>query len=171
MSGDAVALVFDDAAEIPAVRTDEVRLSQILRNFLSNAIKYTERGEIRVRCVVTDDDSACFSVTDSGIGISPGDQGRIFEDYGQIDGPIQRRVRGTGLGLPLTRKLATLLGGSVSVTSAVGCGSTFTVIIPRDYEQWRAGGDDRGPAGRGHAGASRTNAGAERVAPANQFGS
>jgi signal transduction histidine kinase len=137
LPGDAVALQFDDAAAMLAMRTDEVRLSQILRNFLSNAIKYTERGTIRVHASMTHGDHVCFSVADSGIGISPDDQGRIFEDYGQIDGPIQRRVRGTGLGLPLTRKLATLLGGTVTVTSAAGGGSTFTVTIPRDYESVR----------------------------------
>jgi signal transduction histidine kinase len=134
MSGDAVALHFDDSLAMPPMRTDEGRLAQILRNLLSNAIKYTERGTIRVHASMTPDGLVCFSVADSGIGISPDDQERIFQDYGQIDGPIQRRVRGTGLGLPLTRKLATLLGGTVSVTSSVGCGSTFTVTIPRDYD-------------------------------------
>ena len=110
---------------------------------LSNAIKYTESGTIRVHASVTLGDEVCFSVADSGIGISPNDQSRIFQDYGQIDGPIQRRVRGTGLGLPLTRKLATLLGGTVTVTSEVGCGSTFIVTIPRDFESVRvAGGED-----------------------------
>jgi signal transduction histidine kinase len=137
MSGDAVALHFDDAAAMPAIRTDEGRLGQILRNLLSNAIKYTERGTIRVHAGMADGESVYFSVADSGIGISPEDQERIFEDYGQIDGPVQRRVRGTGLGLPLTRKLATLLGGTVTVTSVAGCGSTFTVTIPRDYESIR----------------------------------
>ncbi len=151
MPGDAVALHFDDAATLPVMRTDEGRLSQILRNFLSNAIKYTERGTIRVHAASADGDRLCFSVADSGIGISPEDQARIFEDYGQIDGPIQRRVRGTGLGLPLTRKLATLLGGTVTVTSAVGCGSTFTVTIPRDYDSARgaASQDLSSPAARG----------------------
>ena len=88
------------------------------------------------------DDQVSFSVADSGIGISLADQDRIFQDYGQIDGPIQRRVRGTGLGLPLTRKLATLLGGTVSVTSAAGCGSTFTVTIPLDYDRARGASGD-----------------------------
>jgi signal transduction histidine kinase len=72
-----------------------------------------------------------FAVRDSGIGVAPADQDRIFDDYAQIDGPIQRRVRGTGLGLPLVRKLARLLGGRVQLESAPGVGSTFTVVIPR----------------------------------------
>jgi signal transduction histidine kinase len=139
LAGDAVTLHFDDASAFPAMQTDEARLSQILRNLLSNAIKYTERGTIRVAATALDGDQVCFSVVDSGIGIEPGDQARIFEDYGQIDGPIQRRVRGTGLGLPLTRKLATLLGGTVTVVSAAGSGSTFMATIPRDYESFRRG--------------------------------
>jgi signal transduction histidine kinase len=71
-----------------------------------------------------------FDVRDTGIGIAPADQERIFQDFAQVDGPIQRRVRGTGLGLPLTRKLAALLGGRVEVVSAPGTGSTFTAIVP-----------------------------------------
>ncbi|HEX7788124.1 MAG TPA: response regulator, partial [Methylomirabilota bacterium] len=70
---------------------------------------------------------------DTGIGIAPEDQARIFEDYGQIDSPMQRRVRGTGLGLPLVRRLATLLGGTVAVESTPGIGSTFTTVIPIRY--------------------------------------
>ena len=72
-----------------------------------------------------------FAVRDTGIGIAPADQERIFQDFAQVDGPIQRRVRGTGLGLPLTRKLAALLGGHVDVDERVGEGSTFTLVIPR----------------------------------------
>jgi signal transduction histidine kinase len=166
MSGDAVALHFDDAAALPGMRTDEGRLGQIVRNLLSNAIKYTERGAIRVHASVTQGDHVCISVADSGIGISPEDQQRIFEDYGQIDGPIQRRVRGTGLGLPLTRKLATLLGGTVSVTSAVGCGSTFTVTIPRDYETVRGISGEAVPAPVTGEFASAVTGGAASIRPA-----
>jgi signal transduction histidine kinase len=163
MPGDAVALHFDDAAAMPQMRTDEGRLAQILRNLLSNAIKYTERGTIRVHAGMIEGDDVCFSVADSGIGISPDDQTRIFEEYGQIDGPIQRRVRGTGLGLPLTRKLAALLGGTVTVTSALGCGSTFTVTIPRDYESIRPVSGEELPEARG-------SASLRRAAHANQPG-
>lgn len=69
-------------------------------------------------------------MADAGIGIAPDDQARVFDDFTQVDGPIQRRVRGTGLGLPLSRKLARLLGGDVTVRSRPGGGSTFTVEIP-----------------------------------------
>src|SRR6185437_15773773 len=66
-------------------------------------------------------------------GIAPADQDRIFEEFGQLDSPVQRRVRGTGLGLPLVRRLATLLGGSVSLESTPGVGSTFTIVLPTRF--------------------------------------
>jgi len=128
---DAVSLVFEEPDGIPTLYTDEGKVSQILRNFLSNALKFTERGEIRVRARPTADGQAVLcSVTDTGIGVAPADQERIFEEFTQLDNPVQKRVRGTGLGLPLVRKLATLLGGRVSVKSTVGVGSTFTVEVP-----------------------------------------
>jgi signal transduction histidine kinase len=130
LASDAVALVFDEAPGLPVLHTDEQRLSQVLRNFVSNAIKFTERGEIRVSAAAEGDGMLRFDVRDTGIGIAPADQERIFQDFAQVDGPIQRRVRGTGLGLPLTRKLAALLGGRVEVVSAPGTGSTFTAIVP-----------------------------------------
>ena len=109
-------------------------MSQILRNFLSNALKFTERGEIRVTArLAPDGASVVCSVADTGMGIAAEDQERIFEEFTQLDNPVQKRVRGTGLGLPLVRKLATLLGGHVSVESTLGLGSTFTATIPLVY--------------------------------------
>jgi signal transduction histidine kinase len=130
LTSDSVVLRFDAAPSDAALVTDEGRLSQILRNLVSNAIKFTERGEIRVSAERVAGDCVRFAVGDTGIGIAPNDVGRIFDDYTQIDGPIQRRVRGTGLGLPLTRKLAALLGGRIEVESEPGVGSTFAVVIP-----------------------------------------
>lgn len=131
VSSDAVTLSFDDfTGGDTVVHTDEKRLAQILRNFVSNAIKFTELGEIRVVASRQDETLIRFDVIDTGIGIAPADQARIFDDFVQVDGPIQRRVRGTGLGLPLTRKLAVLLGGTVEVSSEVGTGSTFSVVVP-----------------------------------------
>ena len=101
------------------------KLAQILRNFLSNAVKFTERGEIRVAAAAGPDDTVDLSVTDTGIGIAAEDLPRIFEEFGQVENHLQRRIKGTGLGLPLSRKLAELLGGSVSVRSEPGVGSTF----------------------------------------------
>jgi CheY-like chemotaxis protein len=110
--------------------SDEGKVSQILRNFISNALKFTERGEIRVSARLVGDHEMLFSVADTGIGIEPQNLNLIFEDFGQVDHPIQRRVRGTGLGLPLSKKLATLLGGRVEVESRPGVGSEFSVILP-----------------------------------------
>jgi signal transduction histidine kinase/DNA-binding response OmpR family regulator len=127
----AVSLVFVEPDGIPPMLTDEGKVSQILRNFISNAIKFTERGEVRVSAALTADGrSVAFSVADTGIGIAQEDQSRIFEEFSQLDHPIQKQVKGTGLGLPLCRKLAQLLGGSIEVSSLPGEGSTFTAIIP-----------------------------------------
>lgn len=129
----AVDLIFDDATHIPRVFSDEGKVSQILRNFISNALKFTERGEIRVSALHAGDGELRFSVTDTGIGIAPENIDLIFQDFGQVDNPIQKRVRGTGLGLPLSKKLATVLGGNVGVRSQLGTGSEFSLHIPLRY--------------------------------------
>jgi signal transduction histidine kinase/CheY-like chemotaxis protein len=126
----SLSLVFEDTPDVPAIQSDESKVSQILRNFISNALKFTESGEIRVTARMAGPDTVVFAVRDTGIGIAPEDQERIFEEFTQIDNPVQRRVRGTGLGLPLTRKLAGLLGGRVSVESALGLGSSFSLVLP-----------------------------------------
>jgi signal transduction histidine kinase len=118
-------------AGLDVMQSDERKLAQILRNLLSNAIKFTEQGEVRVRAAPGPDDTVVFTIRDSGIGIAPEHLEKIFADYSQIDGAVQRRVRGTGLGLPLTRKLAGLLGGTVEVLSETGVGSTFVVTLPK----------------------------------------
>ena len=123
-------LIFEDADGVPPIESDESKVSQILRNFISNALKFTETGEIRVSARLETPETVVFSVSDTGLGIAPADQQRIFEDFTQLDSPVQRRVRGTGLGLPLTRKLAGLLGGRVTVESAPGVGSTFSLVLP-----------------------------------------
>ena len=128
--GQAVQLSFEYQEDFALV-TDEAKLSQILRNFISNAIKFTEQGEIRVIAASAEAGAVRFSVSDSGIGIAPQDQERIFEQFAQIDSQRQRSVKGTGLGLPLTRKLAELLGGRVELQSRVGAGSTFSVVLPK----------------------------------------
>ncbi|HEY3824212.1 MAG TPA: ATP-binding protein [Bryobacteraceae bacterium] len=130
----SVDLVFEEADHIPALYTDEGKISQILRNFISNSLKFTEKGEVRVRAEAVGENEVAISVSDTGIGIAPADQDLIFQDFVQIDHPIQRRVKGTGLGLPLSRRLATFLGGSVEVTSEPGRGSTFTLRVPRIYQ-------------------------------------
>jgi signal transduction histidine kinase len=132
-TNERVALVLEETRAPIVLFTDEQRLAQILRNLVSNALKFTMRGEVRVSVSPEPDPAFVrFVVADTGIGIAPADRERIFEDYVQVDGPIQRRVRGTGLGLPLTRKLATLLGGRIELESEVGVGSRFSVIVPCD---------------------------------------
>jgi signal transduction histidine kinase/CheY-like chemotaxis protein len=128
---ESVALVFDDVPGVPAMYTDEAKVSQILRNFISNALKFTEVGEVRVAAVHLPEQSAVrFSVADTGLGIAPESHQLIFEEFSQIENRLQHRVKGTGLGLPLCRKLATLLGGSVGVDSTPGKGSVFWAVIP-----------------------------------------
>ncbi|MCU1246638.1 MAG: histidine kinase, partial [Acidobacteria bacterium] len=129
-----VALQFEEPEGMPVMLTDEGKLSQILRNFISNALKFTESGEVRVSAELgKGGERVIFSVSDTGIGIAEEDQQRIFEDFTQIDNPLQRRHKGSGLGLPLTRKLAALLGGSVRMQSEPGSGSTFFVELPLRY--------------------------------------
>ena len=128
-----VELIFEEVDPLLGLVSDEGKVSQILRNFISNALKFTEKGEVRVSAERAGDAEVIFSVCDTGIGIAPENHERIFQDFAQVDGPIQRRVKGTGLGLPLSRKLARLLGGDVSVRSQLGAGSTFLLRIPTHY--------------------------------------
>src|SRR5262249_18509435 len=110
---ESVSLTFEPTTELPPLYTDEGKVSQILRNLISNALKFTEHGEVRVSAgLAADGRTVSFAVADTGIGIAPEDQERIFQEFGQVDSRVQRKVRGTGLGLPLSRKLAQLLGGA-----------------------------------------------------------
>jgi signal transduction histidine kinase/CheY-like chemotaxis protein len=125
-----VTLHFDAVDDLPPLFTDEGKISQVLRNYLSNALKFTERGEIRVSASVDADGTVLFQVRDTGIGIAKDDQARLFQEFGQIPNRLQANVRGTGLGLSLSRRLAELLGGSVGVVSDAGAGSTFWLRVP-----------------------------------------
>jgi CheY-like chemotaxis protein/anti-sigma regulatory factor (Ser/Thr protein kinase) len=118
---------------MPPLVTDESKLSQILRNFISNALKFTEQGEVRVSVTAEPGDAVTFSVTDTGIGLAPEHLSYVFEEFTQVDSPLQRRAKGTGLGLPLAKRLASLLGGEVSARSSIGGGSTFSATIPRVF--------------------------------------
>ncbi|WP_140987018.1 ATP-binding response regulator [Asticcacaulis tiandongensis] len=129
----SVELVFEDMADLPMLETDEDKVSQILRNFISNSLKFTCRGEVRVSVETGPDDTIIFSVRDTGIGIAEADQERIFGEFTQVEGSHQSQLHGTGLGLPLSLKLAQLLGGDIRVESTVGVGSTFSLILPRKY--------------------------------------
>jgi signal transduction histidine kinase len=138
-----VELRFDITGDIAPLFADEAKVSQVLRNFISNALKFTERGEVSVTARAEGDD-AVFEVSDTGIGIAPADQQRIFEEFTQVENPVQRRVKGTGLGLPLSRKLARLMGGDISVCGRAGGGSTFELRIPVRCSPLESTGGDLG---------------------------
>jgi signal transduction histidine kinase len=127
-----VKLIFSDGSKLLPLHTDEGKVAQIMRNFISNALKFTDRGSVTVSAEIVDDE-VVFAVRDTGIGIDPLQHESLFEPFVQIDNPSQRRVKGTGLGLSLTRALSELLGGRVTVESALGQGSTFRAHIPRVF--------------------------------------
>jgi CheY-like chemotaxis protein len=124
-------------ADLPAALTgDAARLKQILTNLVSNAIKFTDHGsvELSVRRMAAKamKEALCFIVSDSGIGIAPEARARLFKPFAQADASITRRYGGTGLGLSIVKRLAQLLGGEVVVTSMLGLGSQFTVMLEFD---------------------------------------
>jgi adenylate cyclase len=123
---------------------DPMRLRQILLNLLSNACKFTKQGEValRVRRVTDGRDWVEFAVSDTGVGMTPEQQARLFEDFTQADSSTARRYGGTGLGLAITRKLARMMGGDVAVVSEAGKGSTFTVRLPGPAELGGRKGQD-----------------------------
>jgi len=125
-----VSLVFEEPVGLPKLYTDDRKLSQILRNFISNALKFTTQGEVRVVAARQADDTVRFSVHDTGIGIEPKYHAAVFDDFSQVDSPVQKRLRGTGLGLSLSKQLAGILGGHVELQSELGKGSVFSVVLP-----------------------------------------
>jgi len=129
----SVDLVFEDAGGLPSLRTDEGKVSQILRNLISNALKFTPEGSVTVSAEMLEGDEVLFTVKDTGIGIAPEHFETIFKEFSQVENPLQERYRGTGLGLPLCRNLAILLGGKIWLESTPGQGSTFFVKIPAFY--------------------------------------
>jgi len=134
LSLDASFPIFFESARVPTMVTDEYKISQILRNLISNALKFTESGEIRVSAIHDpEQDEVTFSVADTGIGIDADDLDSIFDEFVQVDTRRGRRERSSGLGLPLSRSLAELMGGSLTVMSQTGVGSTFKLRVPRTY--------------------------------------
>src|SRR5579862_2081531 len=129
----AVDLVFEDPVGVAPLHTDEGKVSQIVRNLISNALKFTPRGSVTVCARRGSGNRIIFEVADTGIGIPAEYHETIFQEFSQIENPLQDRHRGTGLGLPLCRNLATLLGGRLWLESRTGAGSRFFVEIPAVY--------------------------------------
>lgn len=131
----ALALRFVIQPDAPAsMITDPLRLQQILRNLVSNALKFTERGEVALRVSAGGEGRVAFEVKDTGPGIAPSHHQLVFEAFRQADGTTQRKHGGTGLGLTISRELAHRLGGHIELTSELGQGSTFRLVVPLELE-------------------------------------
>jgi signal transduction histidine kinase/DNA-binding response OmpR family regulator/HAMP domain-containing protein len=135
-------LTQDIQPNLPTLVTDIVKIRQIIVNLLSNAAKFTEKGEINIR-VREHNGLISFSVKDSGIGIEKKNFNLVFEEFQQVDNSSTRKYKGTGLGLPIARKLARLLGGDLTVDSEYGKGSTFTLTIPPSQPQQSQSGEQK----------------------------
>ena len=134
VEGNDIELEFVAPPQLPMLYTDDKKLAQILRNYVSNALKFTPRGRIVVSAELEGESAVRFSVRDTGIGIPQEMQAALFEDFMQVDSPLQKRLRGTGLGLSLCKRFAGLLGGHVGVNSVQGEGSEFFVVLPVNLE-------------------------------------
>jgi signal transduction histidine kinase len=129
-----VDLIFEDVSGLPRLHTDGFKLGQILRNFTVNALKFTDAGHVRISAeAVRGGDAVRFAVSDTGPGLSSEDQRHVFDEFVTLGAERHGRLRGSGLGLPLTRRLAAILGGDVAVRSEVGRGATFSATIPVRY--------------------------------------
>lgn len=131
----ALELIMAIDSDVTTCIADQRRLKQILFNLLSNAVKFTDAGTVTLK-VDKNEGKINFSVIDSGIGITEADQATLFEPFRQLDSSFNRKNKGTGLGLALTRKLAQLHGGDITVTSKLGHGSCFTVYLPENPPGW-----------------------------------
>ena len=134
LKGKEIVLKQNIGPNLRALQTDSLKVKQILVNLLSNAAKFTEKGEI-VITVAQKNGMVSFSVKDSGIGIEPKNFSKVFEEFQQIDNSNTRKYKGTGLGLPISRRLALILGGDLTVDSEFGKGSTFTLTIPSVFPE------------------------------------
>ncbi|MCW6027064.1 histidine kinase [Stenotrophomonas sp. SRS1] len=141
VEGNQVDLLFEDPPVMPMLFTDDKKLAQILRNFISNALKFTPSGQVVVSTQLEGENAVRFSVRDTGIGIPAELQSTLFEDFVQVDTPLQKRLRGTGLGLSLCKRFAELLGGHVGVESEIGTGSNFYVVLPLTLATEAVNGD------------------------------
>jgi signal transduction histidine kinase len=137
---DETTLVVVDPIDMPDIVTDPILLTQVLRNLVTNGLKFTPAGEVRLAAAPEPDgDRVRLTVTDTGIGIPPAERDRVFEEFHQVRNRNQATVTGTGLGLPYARRLVHALGGSITLDSVVGEGSTFTVLLPVQPSEVDAG--------------------------------
>ncbi len=171
LGNDRLNLVFEEAEGMPRLYTDDRKLSQILRNFISNALKFTAQGEVRVSARLEEGgEHVRFTVADTGIGIAPEHLASLFNDFSQVDSPVQRHLRGSGLGLAVSRQLAGLLHGSVDVRSILGKGSEFSVTVPVRLPQAPAAAPQTGPEDAAPAmDASESTSAMEPSAPAESY--
>lgn len=133
---DSVKLEFWIDPSLSTIESDEVKVGQILRNLVSNALKFTVEGSVTVSARLLRK-RVVFEVKDTGIGIEQSDHQRIFEAFEQVPNALQARAKGTGLGLSFSARLAELLGGTLAVSSVLGKGSIFTLIVPLKYVETR----------------------------------
>ena len=126
--------VHDDTGT--TIESDRTLLGQVLRNLLANALKFTVEGSVSLSCAQPDGYQIEISVSDTGIGIAPEDRPRVFEEFYQVRGPLQAKQKGTGLGLPYARRVTELLGGTLSLESELGRGSTFTARLPVAWQSF-----------------------------------
>lgn len=120
----------DVADDLPLVSGDRDRLVQVVINLISNAVKFTERGHVACSAKRGDGPFVSVSVSDTGIGIAPSDQAEVFDKFRQVGDTLTEKPSGTGLGLPICREIVEHLGGSITVESMLGYGSTFTFQLP-----------------------------------------
>ena len=128
-----IALILDTPDYVPTICTDELRLKQVLINLLSNAVKFTpQKGQVGLHAHVSERQDLVIAVSDTGIGMDPGEITKALSRFGQIDGDLNRKWEGTGLGLPLAKLITERLGGDFAITTAKGEGTTVMISFPRD---------------------------------------
>jgi PAS domain S-box-containing protein len=152
--GKSLDIIVDvDAAADATVYADRTRLIQVMLNIIGNAVKFTDKGSIMLSMKL-ENDLLYTAVTDTGIGIAPEDMPIVFEHFRQVDGSVTRVAGGTGLGMPISKKLVELHGGEIGVESTQGQGTTFWFTLPKGEAGWQKPGTgslrkpDTGPMGR-----------------------
>jgi signal transduction histidine kinase len=131
-----IKLISTVAADMPVARGDERRLTQVLLNLVSNAIKFTDTGSVEIIAKAADG-MYTIAVRDTGPGVPPQDREKIFEEFQQVDSSSTRAKGGTGLGLSISRRLIQMHGGRIDLESELGVGSTFTMVVPVRVDEQR----------------------------------